>query len=368
MSLTMPYGPLSAGSGARANFSVDGPERLLMLVDFPRRVRARFAGTTVLDTTRGALLYQSDRLPEFYVPADDVRLHLLEDTGEQTTDPVTGRARWHHLRVGQRLADHAVLAVERPPAEAQWLSGYLRVGWEAMDTWLDEDEQVHGQLRDPYHRVDVRDTSRHVRILAGRELIADSVRAKLLSETGLPNRLYVPLLDVRADLLESSPTRTVCPYKGTAAYWSLHVEGLALVQPDRQLSGEGHAARLVVLDQGHRDLGRAGNGRAGQRRDPAQHFRQGQLGQVQATEFEEGPLRLDREGGRAGTVGHHGVLSGSASRACRQGRARAAGPGSSLVWRSVGLTIQPGAAPSEVHAETGGSIRLSSSLVQGPPS
>jgi uncharacterized protein (DUF427 family) len=90
-----------------------------------------------------------------------------------------------------------------------------------MDAWFDEDEEVVGYLRDPYHRVDVRSTSRHVRVVAGDEVLAQSRRTVLLSETGLPNRFYLPADDVRTELLELSGTHTVCPYKGTASYRSL---------------------------------------------------------------------------------------------------------------------------------------------------
>jgi len=60
-----------------------------------------------------------------------------------------------------------------------------------------------------------------VRVLAGDELIAESRRAVVLSETGLPNRFYLPIDDVRSEALELSGTHTVCPYKGTASYRSL---------------------------------------------------------------------------------------------------------------------------------------------------
>jgi uncharacterized protein (DUF427 family) len=97
-----------------------------------------------------------------------------------------------------------------------------------MDEWYDEDERVEGHIRDPYHRVDVRRSSRHVRVVSGEAVLADSRRPLLLSETGLPNRYYLPAEDVRQDLLEASATRTVCPYKGTARYWSVSLAGRRL--------------------------------------------------------------------------------------------------------------------------------------------
>jgi uncharacterized protein (DUF427 family) len=92
-----------------------------------------------------------------------------------------------------------------------------------MDEWFDEDELVTGHLRDPYHRVDVRRANLPVRVLLGDEVIADAESVEVLSETGLPNRYYLPRSAVRTDLLEVSDTRTTCPYKGDASYWSLRV-------------------------------------------------------------------------------------------------------------------------------------------------
>jgi uncharacterized protein (DUF427 family) len=92
-----------------------------------------------------------------------------------------------------------------------------------MDAWFDEDEEVQGHLRDPYHWVDVRETNRHVRVTMDGEVIAKTDRPKVLSETGLPNRFYIPPRDVRHDRLEPSAKHTICPYKGTASYHTLRV-------------------------------------------------------------------------------------------------------------------------------------------------
>jgi uncharacterized protein (DUF427 family) len=73
--------------------------------------------------------------------------------------------------------------------------------------------------------VDARPSSRYVEVLAGGEVIAQTRRSVVLSETGLPNRWYVPVEDVRPEVLELSATHTVCPYKGTASYRSLRTPG-----------------------------------------------------------------------------------------------------------------------------------------------
>lgn len=98
------------------------------------------------------------------------------------------------------------------------MQGYHAFDWDSMEAWFDEAEQVHGHLRDPYHRVDTRPSSLRVRVTSGDRLLAASDRPVLLSETGLPNRLYLPPEDVDAAAFAPSATTSVCPYKGTADY------------------------------------------------------------------------------------------------------------------------------------------------------
>ncbi|PRX50193.1 uncharacterized protein (DUF427 family) [Prauserella shujinwangii] len=219
MSLTLPAGPLSARPPKTRNYEVDGPAHKLLMHPFPRRVRAEFGGHTVADTRRGMLLHETGLLPQLYIPEADLASGLLEPSGHTTHCPFKGDARYHSVRAGDRFAENAVWSYPEPMPDASWLAGYAAVYWDSMDAWWDEDEQVRGHLRDPYHRVDARATSRRVRVYDGDRLLADSDRPVLLSETGLPNRFYLPRDDVRQDALRPSSTETVCPYKGTAAYF-----------------------------------------------------------------------------------------------------------------------------------------------------
>ncbi len=224
MTLTMTHGPLS-GHPFETNYQIDGPAHRLFFGDFPRRVRAVFAGETVLDSNRGRVLHETGLLPQLYVPRDDVRFDQLDPSEHSTHCPFKGDAAYWSLRVGDWVAKNAVWAYPQPCEAASWLRDYVAFYWDAMDAWFDEDEEVQGRLRDPYHRVDVRETSRHLRVVAGGEVIAETDRPKILSETGLPNRFYIPPRDVRYECLEPSATHTVCPYKGTASYHSLHIGG-----------------------------------------------------------------------------------------------------------------------------------------------
>jgi uncharacterized protein (DUF427 family) len=221
MALTLGEGPLASHPRATVNYRIDGPAHRLLFQPFPRRVRAVFGGETVLDTTRGMLLHESNLLPQLYLPRDDLHSGALIRTDRRTHCPFKGDASYWSVAVNDRRAENAVWAYLDPLPDASWLIDHVALYWGSMDAWFDEDEEVAGHLRDPYHRVDVRSTSRHVRVIAGDDVVAESRRAVVLSETGLPNRFYLPADDVCSDRLELSGTHTVCPYKGTASYRSL---------------------------------------------------------------------------------------------------------------------------------------------------
>jgi uncharacterized protein (DUF427 family) len=229
MTLTLAHGPLAAVPPETVNYRIEGPAHRLLFEDFPRRVRAVFGDQIVLDTRRGKLLHESALLPQLYVPREDVRDELLEATDHSTHCPFKGDASYWSVRVGERLAENAVWSYLEPIDSAAWLRGYQAVYFDAMDAWFDEDEEIVGSLRDPYHRVDVRDSSRRVRVLAFGQVVAETDRPRLLSETGVPNRYYVPPDDVRRELLEPSATHSVCPYKGRASYHTLRVGGERLL-------------------------------------------------------------------------------------------------------------------------------------------
>jgi uncharacterized protein (DUF427 family) len=224
MSLTFSGGPLSGRAPETVNYRIEGPAHKLLMHEFPRRVRATFGRQTVVDTTRAVLLHETGLLPQVYVPVEDIRADLIQPTEHHTYCPFKGTASYWTASAGGQQAENAIWSYPEPNTETSWLKGYAGFYWGAMDEWYDEDERVEGHLRDPYHRVDVRRSSRPVRVLLrdGGTVLAETSRPLLLSETGLPNRFYIPAEDVRQDLLEPSDLHTVCAYKGTASYWSVH--------------------------------------------------------------------------------------------------------------------------------------------------
>jgi uncharacterized protein (DUF427 family) len=187
----------------------------------PRWVRTVLNGTTVADSRRAMLLWEPQRLPVYCFPRDDVRMDLLERSGER--DEARGATALWTVRVGDRVAKDAAWTVERPAGDVPDLTGYVVVSWRDMDAWYEEDDEVYVHARDPYHRVDVLRSSRHVRVEMLGETVADTHRPRLLFETGLPTRYYIPRADVRMDLLVPSNTTSQCPYKGVAGYYGVRV-------------------------------------------------------------------------------------------------------------------------------------------------
>jgi uncharacterized protein (DUF427 family) len=193
-----------------------------------RRVRVFVAGQAVADSARTIYLFETGHLPVYYFPRSDVRFDLLEPSGHHTHCPVKGDASYYSVVAGGRRADNAVWAYPEPVPSLPEIADYVAFYWNSADAWYEEDDEVFKHPRDPYHRVDVLQSSRHVQVRIGAVTVADSRRPRLLFETGLPVRYYLPKLDVRQDLLVPSDTRTRCPYKGEAVYWSVEAAGTRL--------------------------------------------------------------------------------------------------------------------------------------------
>jgi uncharacterized protein (DUF427 family) len=226
MALTLGSGPFGEKSAGSFNFEVTAPgEHALYLEDSPRRVRVVFGGETVADSRRAKLLHETGHLPVYYFPEEDVRMVLLEATDHTTHCPFKGDASYWSVKVGDRVTENAVWGYPEPLESFPLIAGYLAFYWEAMDVWLEEDEEVFVHPRDPYHRVDVLESSRHVKVSVNGEVVAETRRPKLLFETALPPRYYIPPEDVHTERLVPTETRTGCPYKGFASYWSVEAGG-----------------------------------------------------------------------------------------------------------------------------------------------
>ena len=186
MSLTSGRGPFGPDPAGRFEPPVNPRGGAVYVEPHLRRVRAALGDRTVIDSERVVLVHRPGRPPAYAFPERDVPPHLS-------------------------------------PSSEPAVPGYVRVPWEAVTAWYEEEELVVGNPRNPYHRVDCVRARRSLRVELAGVVLVDTVDTLALYETSRAPQLYVKRDAVRMDLLVASPTRTYCPYKGAASYWSARV-------------------------------------------------------------------------------------------------------------------------------------------------
>lgn len=190
-----------------------------------KRLRAFSGGQLVVDSTHPLFVWEHMYFPEyFFLPADLEAEVRPNGTGPRSK--VLGPSELFDVVVGDRVLPRAAVRYRQAPSPA--MREAFTLVWSSFDTWLEEDEVVHTHSRNPYVRLDALASSRHVRVVAHGQVLAESARPVVLYETGVVPRYYLPRVDVRMDLLTPSPTTSHCPYKGTATYWNAVVDGTEL--------------------------------------------------------------------------------------------------------------------------------------------
>lgn len=183
-------------------------------------VRNRFGNEYVANSKR-VMLRRNFPLV-YYFPKDDVNMDLLEKAGQSSESDDWGNPSVWHLKLDNKKTENAAWSYEKPTDKApENIQNYIAFKWDAMDSWMEENDEVFVHPRDPYHRIDVCHSSRHVRIAVSGETVAETRCAAFLFETGLPVRYYFPKTSVRLDMLQPTNHQTNCPYKGTASYYSV---------------------------------------------------------------------------------------------------------------------------------------------------
>ena len=183
-----------------------------------KRVRAYLAGQLVVDTLHPVLVWEGPHYPVYYLPASDVLAELIP-AGQTEHSPSPGEGEVLDVKVATATAPGA--ALRYPGSPLVELRDLVRLDWNSMSEWFEEDEPVYTHARDPYTRIDILASSRRVRVELDGVTVADSRQPRILFETGLPPRFCLPLTDLRMGLLRPSDRETHCPYKGMASYWSV---------------------------------------------------------------------------------------------------------------------------------------------------
>lgn len=180
MSLVTGRGPL--GPDRAGWFSPPVSGELVYVEPHPRRVQAFRDGRAVIDTEQAVLVHRAGEPLGYAFPAADI------DGLPTTPEPAA--------------------------------PGYLRVPWEAVDSWVEEGRELVHYPPNPYHRVDCRPTRRRLRVTVAGVTLVDTDDTVIVFETALAPRLYVAPHLVRTDLLSATQTETYCNYKGFATYWA----------------------------------------------------------------------------------------------------------------------------------------------------
>jgi uncharacterized protein (DUF427 family) len=189
------------------------PERVLYLEPLRRRMSVELGGRVIARSDDAVLLFEPGRYPVAYFPIGDIEEGVLEPSDHESEHPDLGRTIWFDVG-GRRGAWQHV----DPPAP---LRDTVAFAWHLMDAFYEEDERILGHAADPYHRVDIRRTSRQLVVRADDRVVADTHAPLVLYESGFAPRWYVPRGDVAEEALHAVEGQTFCPYKGLASYYDV---------------------------------------------------------------------------------------------------------------------------------------------------
>ena len=218
MGLSWQQGPLGATIGT---FLTPEPlPRLLFAEPLRRRLRVRLAGDWIADSEDVVVLHEPARYPVAYFPLSDIRPGVLAGEDRTTSHQELGDMAWFTARAGDKVVPHAAWRHTALPPYAGVLQDRAAFAWRAMDAFYEEDERIFGHAADAYHRIDIRQSSRHLVVKLGDRVIADTRRPLVLFESGFAPRWYVSREDVDAAALTPNPFQTFCPYKGLASYYN----------------------------------------------------------------------------------------------------------------------------------------------------
>jgi len=221
MGLSWQQGPLALGAIGRFLVPEPLPERLLYAEPLRRRMRVRFAGAWIADSEDAVLLHEPGRYPVAYFPLTDISDGVLDPAGYVTQHRDLGATAWYAVRAGDQSNNRAAWQHTALPDHPSELKGRVAFAWRAMDAFYEEDERIVGHAADSYHRIDIRQTSRHLVVGSGERIIADTTRPLALYESGFAPRWYVPRDDVDQTALTTAQGQTFCPYKGLCSYYDI---------------------------------------------------------------------------------------------------------------------------------------------------
>ena len=102
-----------------------------------RPVRVSVDGEVVAESTRAVGLFESGLPARFYLPAEDVRMELLEPSETKTRCAYKGVASYWHVRVGDTLHEDLAWTYAEPERDGVAIRGLICFFNERVDLELD---------------------------------------------------------------------------------------------------------------------------------------------------------------------------------------------------------------------------------------
>jgi uncharacterized protein (DUF427 family) len=222
MGLSWQQGPLGRNPIGTFLTATPMPERVLYLEPLRRRMSVELGGNIIARSDDAVLLFEPARYPVAYFPIRDIAAGVLRHSDRESTHEDLGRTKWFAVAGGEgKITERGAWQHVDPPSQAAALRDTVAFAWRLMDAFYEEDERILGHAADPYHRIDIRRTSRHLVVRHNEEVVADTRAPLVLYESGFAPRWYVPRADVVAEALDPLEGQTFCPYKGLASYYSV---------------------------------------------------------------------------------------------------------------------------------------------------
>jgi uncharacterized protein (DUF427 family) len=239
MGLAWQQGPLAPGATGTFLVPEPLPARLLYAEPLRRRMGVMFGGRSIAESDDVVLLHEPGRYPVAYFPKGSILQGALATTDKRTEHPDLGEMTWFEVTAGDKNAPRGAWEHTALQPHCRVLEDHVAFAWRAMDSFYEEAERIVGHASDPYHRIDIRQSDRHMAVSSHGTKLVETDRAIVLYESGFAPRWYVPRRDIADGLLTPVQRETFCPFKGICSYYDVgdaHQAAWAYLQPFREVN------------------------------------------------------------------------------------------------------------------------------------
>jgi len=139
--------PIKPGPGQESVWDYPRPPRLESVSE---RLRVIFAGETIAETTRGYRVLETSHPPVYYIPLDDIRQDLIEQSSGQSYCEFKGMAEYWSINVNGNVSRKAAWSYPNPTPPFREIADYLAFYASRVDSCWVGDEEVQAQEGDFY--------------------------------------------------------------------------------------------------------------------------------------------------------------------------------------------------------------------------